>query len=300
MPEHRARRFLLEVEQVHLAAEPAMIAFFRFLDLLEIGVEFLLLGESRAGDAGQHLAVGIAAPIRARHLHQLEGVADLAGRGHVRPAAEIEPVALAIDLDLLICRNGIDQLDLELLAHVAEHALGLLARPDFLGEGFVARDDLAHLLLDDRQVIERERLVAEEVVIEAVLDHRADGDLGSRPTRVPGHSVCTASASTWAASWRINSSARGSSRPRNSIAASRSIGSARSVTVPSSAMATVRLASDGEMPLAMSRPLVPAGNSRRAPSGKVSVTIMHSCCSLAAYNCDTAQSIERSSEIGAT
>src|SRR5437879_12491265 len=34
-------------------------------------------------------------------------------------------------------------------------------------------------------------------------------------------------------------------------------------------MATVRLASDGEMPLAISRPVLPLGNSRFAPSGKV-------------------------------
>ena len=32
----------------------------------------------------------------------------------------------------------------------------------------------------------RERLVAEEVVVEAVLDHRADGDLRSRPERLHG------------------------------------------------------------------------------------------------------------------
>ena len=70
------------------------------------------------------------------------------------------------------------------LALVAEHLLGLLAGPHFLGEGFVARDDLAHLLLDRREVLRRERLVAEEVVIEAVLDHRADGDLRAGPQRL--------------------------------------------------------------------------------------------------------------------
>ena len=160
MPEHRAGRLFLEMEQVHLAAEPAMVALLGFLDLLQIGVELLLLGEGGAVDAGEHRVVGIAAPIGAGHLHQLEGVADLAGRGHVRAAAEIEPVALLVDLDLLVCRNGVDQLDLEILALVAEHFLGLLARPDFLGEGFVARDDLLHLLFDDRQVFQRERLVA--------------------------------------------------------------------------------------------------------------------------------------------
>ena len=134
----------------------------------------------------QHFAVAVAAPIGARDLHQLEGVADLAGRGHVRAAAEIEPVALLVDVDLLVRRNGIDQLDLEHLALVAEDLLGLVARPDFFGERFVARDDLAHLLLDRVEVLGRERLVAEEVVVEAVLDHRADGDLGAGPQRLHG------------------------------------------------------------------------------------------------------------------
>ena len=98
VPEHDAGPFLLEVEQVHLAAELAVVALLGLLDLLEIGVELLLLGEGRAVDARQHRVVAVAAPIGAGHLHQLEGVADLAGRGHVRAAAEVEPVALVVDL----------------------------------------------------------------------------------------------------------------------------------------------------------------------------------------------------------
>ena len=186
MPEHRARRFFLEMEQIHLAAELAVVALLRLLDLLEIGVELLLLGERGAVDAREHFAVRIAAPIGAGDLHQLERVADLAGRGHVRAAAEIEPVALLVDFDLLVCGDGVDQLDLEQLALVAKGFLRLIARPDFLGEGFVARDDLAHLLLDGGEIFRRERLVAEEVVIEAVVDHRPDGDLRARPQRLHG------------------------------------------------------------------------------------------------------------------
>ena len=186
VPEHHARTFLLEVEQVEFAAEPAVVALLRFLDLLEIEVEVVLLGEGGAIDARQHLVVAVAAPIGAGHLHQLEGVADLAGRCHVRAAAQVEPVALLVDADGLVFRDCIDQLDLEALALVREHALGLVAGPDFLGEGFVARDDLAHLLLDRREVLGRERFVAEEVVIESVLDHRADGDLRAGPQCLHG------------------------------------------------------------------------------------------------------------------
>ncbi len=163
-----------------------MIALLGFLELLQVGVEFFLLGEGGAVDAGEHRVVAVTAPIGARHLHQLEGVADLARGSHMRAAAQIEPVALLVNFQRLVGRNGVDQLDFEILAFVGESFLGLLARPDFLGEGLVARDDLLHLFFDDGKVFQRERLVAREVVIKAVLDHRADGHLRARPQALHG------------------------------------------------------------------------------------------------------------------
>ena len=186
VPEHRARRLFLEVKQVHLAAEPAMIALFRLFDLLEVRVELFLLGEGGAVDAAKHFAVGVSAPIGTRDLHQFESVSDLAGRVHVWPAAEVKPVALLVDLDLLIFGDGVDELHFEQLALVPEHTFGLFARPNLFCEGFVARDDLAHFLFNGLEILGRERLVAEEVVVEAVLDHWTDGDLGARPQRLHG------------------------------------------------------------------------------------------------------------------
>ena len=104
----------------------------------------------------------------------------------MRTAAQIEPVALFVDIDLLIFRNGVDQFDFETLTHVGEDALGVGARPHFFGEWLVARDDLAHLFLDRREVLRCEWLVAKKVVVEAVVDHRADGDLRARPQRLHG------------------------------------------------------------------------------------------------------------------
>src|SRR2546427_9099493 len=89
------------------------VALLGLFELLEVGVELALAGERRAVDAGEHLAVAVAAPIGARDLHQLERIADLGGRGHVRAAAEVEPVALAVDPDRLAFRDRIHQLDLE-------------------------------------------------------------------------------------------------------------------------------------------------------------------------------------------
>ena len=65
-----------------------------------------------------------------------------------------------------------------------EDALRTLAVPHLLGEGLVAGGDLPHLGCDRRKVLGRKRLVVEEIVVEAVLDHRADG-----MTCVAGHSV---------------------------------------------------------------------------------------------------------------
>src|SRR6516225_10414133 len=122
VPEHHTGPFFLEVKEVELAAEPAVIALLGFLDLPEISVELVLLCEGRTVNAGQHRIVGIAAPIGASDLHQPEGVADLARRGHVRAAAKVEPVALEVDLDRLVTRNGVDELDLEILALVGTPA----------------------------------------------------------------------------------------------------------------------------------------------------------------------------------
>ena len=102
----------------------------------------------------------------------------------MRAAAEVGPLALAVELELLVGGDGVDQLDLERLALLLEIALGLLAAHRRLDERPVARDDLAHALFDRGKILGRERRRAEEVVIEAVLDHRPDGDLRLRPQRL--------------------------------------------------------------------------------------------------------------------
>src|SRR4029450_9461892 len=99
-----------------------------------------------------------AAPIRACDLHQPEGVADLARRGHVRATAQVEPVALEIDLEILAIGNGVGGLDFEGLALLGEDRSRLLAAPNLLSERPVAGDDLAHPGLDRRKILRRERL----------------------------------------------------------------------------------------------------------------------------------------------
>src|SRR6185503_20988417 len=104
-------RLLLEMEQVHLAAKAPVVALLGLFELMEVGGKLLLARPRRAVNALEHWLRGIPAPIRSGDLEQLEALADLAGGGHMRPAAEVEPVALRIELDLLALGDCVDQLD---------------------------------------------------------------------------------------------------------------------------------------------------------------------------------------------
>ena len=173
MPEDRPRRFRLEVEQVHLLPDLAMVALGRFLE--------------PPVDPAQHRVLGIAAPISARHARQLERIGvELAGRGEMRPAAEVDPrllaLAGAVHGDGLARGQLHHPLGFEGLTRFFEEVADLVARPDLTHQRLVGGDDAPHLLLDRGQVLLGEGAVRRgrrEVVIEAVLGRGAEGDLRS-------------------------------------------------------------------------------------------------------------------------
>src|SRR5271167_2482542 len=96
----------------------------------------------------------VAAPIRARHTGQLERP-DVARGRHVRSAAEVHPVALLIKRDPLL-GDTLEDLDLVMLAHLSEglDRFGALDLDPLDLE--VGLRQFTHLLLDPRQVFERE------------------------------------------------------------------------------------------------------------------------------------------------
>ena len=102
----------------------------------------------------------------------------------MRTAAEVEPIALLVDLQILVSGNCIDEFNLEGLAMRLEPGLGLVACPDFLGERFVAGDDLGHFFFDRGEILRRKRLRPIEIVIKAVLDHRPNRDLSAGKERL--------------------------------------------------------------------------------------------------------------------
>jgi hypothetical protein len=113
-----------------------------------------------------------------RESHQLEGAAQLAGRRQVRPAAEVDESALLVDADRLVGGQVADDLRLVQLAKALEIGDRSVAVPDLARDRLVAGDDLGHPRLDLFQILGGKRLGPCEVVIEPVLDRRADRDLG--------------------------------------------------------------------------------------------------------------------------
>ena len=99
MPEHAADRLLLEVEQIHVAADLAVVAPLGFGELMQMGIQLLLVAPRGAVDAAEHGVAMVAAPIGPGDLHQLERRADVAHGAHVRAAAEVDPVALPVERD---------------------------------------------------------------------------------------------------------------------------------------------------------------------------------------------------------
>ena len=252
------------MEQAHLAAEAAVVALLRLLQHMEIGVELLLVRPAGAVDALQLRVLRIAAPIGAGQLRQLEGLAELARRGQMRARAHVEPVALAVDGDLLVLRDLADPFGLEALAMLAEIIGDPVAAPDLAGDLLVAVDDLAHALLDGGEIVRREGRVAGEVVIEAVLDRRAEGDLGAGIEllhRLGQHMGAVVAQQLEG----VGMGARDDLDPGVLLDGRRRDPS----SVPSILMASAALARPGPMAAASSAPDSGRSNWRRLPSGSV-------------------------------
>ncbi len=86
MPEHHAGSFFLDVKQIELTADLAMVALFGLRQAMQIGVQRLFARPSGAVDPLQHLVARVTAPVRPRHLGELEGFKP-ASLGNVGSAA---------------------------------------------------------------------------------------------------------------------------------------------------------------------------------------------------------------------
>ena len=176
MEEREARALLVQAEEIEFPAELAVVTLCSLLKHVEVGIQILLLVEGSSVDALQHLVLLAAAPVCAGDALQLERL-DLA-RGHdVRPRAEIRELPLRIGGDRLVLGQIFDQLHLVILALCTEIFDRLIARNLTALELQILLDDLLHFLFDVAQVGIRQLALKVKIIVEAVLDGRADGEL---------------------------------------------------------------------------------------------------------------------------
>ena len=176
MPENGAGRFFLEVEQIQLATDAPVVALLRLFETVQVVLQLLLIGPRRSINALEHFVPRIATPVRARDLRQLEGP-ELAGRRYVRPPAKVLPLALAVQRDFLASRNCRDDFSLVVLADRIEVRNRGLARQETPPHRLVGLHDLTHLCFELLEILGRKGALECEVVVEAVLDDRADRHL---------------------------------------------------------------------------------------------------------------------------
>ena len=182
---------VVEGEELQLLAELAMVALLRLLEHGEVGVQLGLVLEGGAVDALELRVFLVAFVIGAGHVGELER-ADVAGAHDVRAGAEIDEIAVAIERDLLALGNVLDDIELE-LARARPRAPSAASRPRAAQrkassrehfhalEGVVRLDLLLHLGLDFLEILGRDAVRQFDVVVEAVLDRRAGGELRFRP-----------------------------------------------------------------------------------------------------------------------
>ena len=159
-----------------------MVAIDRLLEPVEVLVEGLPGLPRGAVDALQLRLGLVAAPIGTGRPHQLECV-EATRRRQVGPATQIEELVVAIRADGVPfdALAGIDASDDLLLEGLVSERLQRLVDGEFTPlEGLVGSDDLHHPVLDALEVVRREGRLDLEVVVEPVLDRRADRELRAR------------------------------------------------------------------------------------------------------------------------
>ena len=174
-------------EILQLAAQLVVVALQRVLTLLEIRLQLVLIGERHAVDTLELLAAGIAAPVGGVAGGELDAVAlDAAGGVHMGTGAQIHELTLLVEGDVGIGGQIVDQLHLIRLFLLRHELQGLLTGQLKALQFQLFLADLAHLGLDLRQVVGGKGKGRVQIVVKAVVDAGADGQLHLRPQALHG------------------------------------------------------------------------------------------------------------------
>ena len=165
-------------EIFQIAAQLVVVTLQGFGLLCQICVQLLLLGESHAINTLQHFAFGVTTPVSAGSAGQLNSVAlDAAGGVQMGAGAQIGEIALLVEADDCVFRQIVDELNLiglVLFFHEFDSfSAGQLKALQF--QLFLA--DFTHFCFQSSQIVGSEGSRSIEIIVEAVVDAGADGQL---------------------------------------------------------------------------------------------------------------------------
>ena len=142
---------------------------------LEPVVQLLLVLEGRAVEALELGVLLVASEIGAGDFQELDTPGfDVAGAHHVRACAQVHELAVLEEADGFPLGDVAHALHLEGLPLAFEVGQGLGAGFDRLLEDLVLLGDLAHLLLDLREIVGGEAVLQFEVIVETLFGGRPD------------------------------------------------------------------------------------------------------------------------------
>ena len=174
-------------EVFQLPAQLIVVALLGLFLGLQILVQLVLLGEGHAVDTLEGLAVGVAAPVGGVAGGELDAVAlDAAGGVQVGAGAQVRELTLLIEGDDGILRQVVDQLDLVGLFLFLHELNGLGAGQLEALQLQLLLADLPHLGLDLGHVLRSKGKGCVHIVVPALLDGGADGQLHLGPQALDG------------------------------------------------------------------------------------------------------------------
>ncbi len=159
--------------EVELLAQHPVVSLLGLLEHFEVTVEVLLTEEGGAVDALEHLPLLVASPVGSCGAQQLEVLHSPRGR-YMGTPTQIEERAVTVDGDDLVLVELLEPLELQRI--VGKQLAGLVRGDPAALERERLLHDLGHLRLDGLQLLRGEGLLDLEVVIEAVIDGRAEAD----------------------------------------------------------------------------------------------------------------------------
>ena len=177
MPEGKAGALRVQREEVEFPADFTVIPLLGLFQELQMLLELPGVREGDSVDPLQLFVLLIAAQVGAGDLQHFQRF-DPAGRGEVRPDAEVDEIALPVDAYHLAFLELVDQFQLVGLAHLLEQTLRLLATQFAALVGEVLLDQLLHPLFDPGQVMRGDRLGEIDVVVESLFDGGSDPEPG--------------------------------------------------------------------------------------------------------------------------